>query len=443
MTTSRRRLLSPVVVLLAALALAHDAWPCTDALASADDPVVTRAHDVAAMIGGEAKVPDGVYDAAFLKAVPPAQLLGIMQNLATLGEVTELVRTGFASSLEGVFEIHFSSGQVLPMTLTVGADTRHLVVGLFFGAPETEIADLDGVLAKLGELHGRVGFAAARLGDHGCEWIARRESETTLALGSSFKLYVLGELAAQIAAGRRAWTDVVPLREEWMSVPSGTLQDWPAGSPLTLHSLATFMISISDNTATDHLLHTLGRKAVEARVAEMGHATPARMRPFLSTGEMFRIKFAPGEEEARAWLRLDEAKRRTWLDEVCPELPISGEGTDPAALARPKLVDEVEWFASAEDLCRAMDALRRAGEHDPMLLPVLAVNPGIPAAKGSFDYVGYKGGSETGVLSMAFLLRKGKTWYALAVVWNDPAAEVDTGELVGIVSGALRLVAKS
>lgn len=172
----------------------------------------------------------------------------------------------------------------------------------------------------------------------------------------------------------------------------------------------------------------------------MGNSVPARNRPFLTTGEMFRIKFTVGNAEPDAYLRLDEDKRRKWLDEFCPELPLSGAGTDPAALARPRYIDTIEWFASAEDLCRAMDALRRAAEADARVLDVLSINPGIPAAKRSFDFVGYKGGSETGVLAMAFLLRSGDDWYALAAAWNDTEAELDEAEMLTIMTRAMRVI---
>ena len=50
------------------------------------------------------------------------------------------------------------------------------------------------------------------------------------------------------------------------------------------------MISISDNTATDHLLHHLGRRNVEGQMVAMGHGTPQRNRPLLSTREMVMLR---------------------------------------------------------------------------------------------------------------------------------------------------------
>ena len=71
-------------------------------------------------------------------------------------------------------------------------------------------------------------------------------------------------LREEVEAGRRAWDEVVRLEEAWKSLPSGLLQGWPEGSPLTLHTLAALMISLSDNTATDALIALLGRERLEA-----------------------------------------------------------------------------------------------------------------------------------------------------------------------------------
>ena len=54
-------------------------------------------------------------------------------------------------------------------------------------------------------------------------------------------------------------------------------------------------------------------------------------------------------------------------------------------------------------------------------------------------YLGYKGGSEPGVIQMTFLLRR-KTgeWRAVAASWTNPAAAIDEGRFVALVA---RLVA--
>ena len=89
------------------------------------------------------------------------------------------------------------------------------------------------------------------------EWML---TGVALGIGSAFKLYVLAELVRAVNDGERQWADVVALDSDVMSGPSGVLQGWPTGTPMTLQTLATLMIYISDNTATYNLVRV--RRAV-------------------------------------------------------------------------------------------------------------------------------------------------------------------------------------
>src|SRR5690606_39753601 len=64
-----------------------------------------------------------------------------------------------------------------------------------------------------------------------------------------------------------------------VSLPTGILQEWPVGTPMTIQSLATLMISISDNTATDVLLRVAGRDT------EIGRASCRERRQSAAAGE--------------------------------------------------------------------------------------------------------------------------------------------------------------
>src|SRR6185436_20311127 len=128
--------------------------------------------------------------------------------------------------------------------------------------------------------------------------LASLEPEQPLAIGSAFKLFILAELNRQIGAGQRHWSDVVALDRR--SIPSGTLQTWPPGSPVTLHTLAALMISVSDNSAADMLLHLLGRENVERMMGTLGVSSAARNRPLISTVEMGAIKTGPAPS-VNAW----------------------------------------------------------------------------------------------------------------------------------------------
>ena len=68
---------------------------------------------------------------------------------------------------------------------------------------------------------------------------------------------------------------------------------------------------------------------------------------------------------------------------------------------------------------------------------VLAVNPGLNWPAASWPYVGFKGGSEPGVLDLTFLLRRADgQWFVLTSTWNNPAKPVDEAQFVGLMQRA-------
>jgi hypothetical protein len=103
-------------------------------------------------------------------------------------------------------------------------------------------------------------------------------------------------------------------------------------------------------------------------------------------------------------------------------------------------IDSVEWFASPAAMAKALDWLRSEG--GDTALAILAVNPGVtPAMAERFAYIGYKGGSEPGVIAMNFLVRtKAGRWFAVAGHWNDAAKPVDNLRFATLMSRALGLV---
>ncbi|WP_426256186.1 serine hydrolase [Sphingomonas sp. DC2300-3] len=249
-------------------------------------------------------------------------------------------------------------------------------------------------------------------------------------LGSAFKLWVLAETARQVATGKHRWDEVVPVAAP--SLPSGILQAWPAATPVTLQTLATLMISISDNTAADTLIGVLGRNEVDAMAARFGATGPV-----LTTREAFAIKADP--TRIAAWKGADAADRRALL--AAQASAMATQRIDPLMFSSgPIANDSVEWFASPKDMARLLAHLRDAG---PVVRAIMRINPGIdPATAARFRYVGFKGGSEPGVITLNLLAqaRDGR-WYAVVGDWHRPDAGVDDAAFVALVSRALALVA--
>ncbi|HEU4614518.1 MAG TPA: hypothetical protein VFS15_20625, partial [Kofleriaceae bacterium] len=78
------------------------------------------------------------------------------------------------------------------------------------------------------------------------------------------------------------------------------------------------------------------------------------------------------------------------------------------------------------------------------LLDVLSINPGIPIDKAQWPYIGFKGGSEPGVINLTWLLRRADDkWFVVTLTANsDAGGTVPEDKLLGVATGALELLAK-
>jgi hypothetical protein len=367
----------------------------------------------------------------FLQSVPVEKITPLLVAMAKEhGGVQEVQLESQDGSYSGRYRFLFGGGVQASISLHLEAQSPYQVVGLRVGPAKHALADWPKLLEKLGKLPGHVGLEVARLGEK-ARVLASLGASEPMALGSTFKLYILGALVKY----RIPWDRVVRLRAEDRSLPSGILQTWPVGSPLTVHSLATQMISISDNTATDTLLKLVGRRKVEAMLKEMGNSAPTRTVPFLSTREMFVLESHKALRQR--YLSGNEKARRSILNQEVP-------GMEPAfgSLPRsPQAIDQLEWFASPSDLTRALDWLRVLGEETA--LDILGINRGLKIPEGSFPYAGYKGGSNKGVLNMSWLLRhKSGDWYVLTLGWNNPKQILDENRFYTLAQEALDLLAR-
>ena len=408
-------------------------------------PLEKRAADVCGLFRQTSGDYTSIFAPAFLAKVPEAQLTAIFaQYFSQLGRCTATKLTARAGENAGEFDFTFEKNFSVHGNLAVNAAAPNLIEGLLLSAPTSLSATLTDIARDLKKLPGQTSLLVARLENDQVTPIAALNADGELAIGSAFKLYVLGELAREVDANERKLTDVVTLDDRWYSLPSGVLQTWPHGSPVTLHTLASFMISISDNTAADQLLNILGRERVENLVAETKHAQSNLNQPFLSTLEMFKLKGEPTHKAAEQYLALDVNGRRRFLAEQIAA--IKREDTKPFADGKPAYIDRIEWFASATDLCRIMNWLRRNTEPNTRassLRDVLSINTGsgLNVSRERWSFIGFKGGSEPGVLNMTYLLQsKSGQWYAMAITWNDPTAPLDNSKVFGLVQRALQII---
>lgn len=395
-----------------------------------------RAHqllDILAAPGNETEF----FAPLFLDAVPLDRWRAIAADLrARHGTPVALGAVRTESATAGQVEIRYERATV-GFTLVVAPQSPGRVIGLQIVGARTADDSFDKVMADLTALPGQSALSIARLTDAGPQVIHSRNATTQMATGSSFKLYILAELARAIAAGERRWSDVIPLGPKSFS---GRLMRWPDAAPMTLHSLATAMIAESDNSAADTLLLALGRDRVDAMVTASGHADPVSTLPLLTTAEAFALKMPAAADLRACYAAATPDARRALLRDAAARL--TAASVDIGSVAEsPVAIDSIEWFASPTDSIALLDRLRRTGGD---ALPILAVNPGIaPADAKRWRYLGYKGGSEPGVIAMNVLAQaQDGGWYALSASWNNPAARVDEPGFVALVTRALNLLAQ-
>ena len=408
-------------------------------------PVERRAAEVCAQFRQNPGDYERLFATEFLAKIPAAQLTAIFtQYFSQLGRCTTTKVSKAQSENAAEFEFRFEKGFRVQVNISVNAPAPNLIDSLWFGNPTSLASSLSDLTNELKTLPGETSILVARLSDESMIPLVAHNTDRELAIGSAFKLFVLTELAREVNANERKLSDVVALDDSAYSLPSGTLQTWPRGSPVTLHTLAAFMISISDNSAADHLMKILGRERVESALAETKHAKPQMDMPFLSTLELFKLKGEPTHKAAEQYLSLDVNGRRKFLAEQIAR--VKREDAKPYPDGKPAYIDRIEWFASTSDLCRVMNWLRQkteAGMPAAPLRDVLAINPGsglnIPRERWSF--IGFKGGSEPGVLNMTYLLRSTTAqWYAMSISWNDAQSPLEIGRVIAIVQRALQII---
>ena len=417
-----------------------------------DTPAGQQLAWVVSIINGEREIPDSTgieanFAPSFLDILPASDLIATFQQLqAALAplEVTEIVGLETPLMLNVVTSTRDGSQIVVSISVEDGDD--HLIDGLLFAPYDQQEIEFptfgswEEVSDALASDSGSFGISVSHLNGAELEPVNQVQEDVAFAIGSLFKLYVLAAVITTIEAGDLAWSDEIEVVEEYLSYPSGVTQSEPLGTMISVEVLASRMISISDNTATDLLLHHIGRDAVEQALGTLGNSVPELNRPFLSTREMFLLKL--GDEDTRnAFVAANEADRRAQLDELSRASlpPIS----DVVAWTSPVAIDTIEWFATMRDIEHALLSLRDAWAR-PGLEPVkdiMMANLGLPFDRDIWSLVAFKGGSEPGVLALGWLLERsdGEVFtFALAV--NDTTTPLDQEAITLTAGGAVALL---
>jgi len=288
--------------------------------------------------------------------------------------------------------------------VNIQLDALGRIAAMQIRTPIQNFKDPSDILAALGAMEGRVAYLVTGNG----EVLYAQQHKAPLAVSSGFKLGVLAVVADEIAAGRLSWDHVIKLGAGDMSLPPGEMQTLPIGSPVTVHTLAAFMISQSDGTATDALINLVGRDKVAKKLG---------VDFVLTTAEFYKLKADPALRLRYA--TADLATKQAIASQLSAmPLPDAGDVGAP-------LDTGIEWYLPATTLCSLISEV--AG------LDVFKINPGV-ASKSDWDRIAFKGGSEVGVASLTTeVTDKSGTRYCVAAIANDNQP-LDEGRLTSLYS---------
>lgn len=319
------------------------------------------------------------------------------------------------------------------------------------GAPVTAIStgirwdDLDQSLSSYAT---ESNFLVAEFAGNGCITIHARNADQPLAIASVFKLYVLGELARQVQLGDAGWSDTVQVSDDLRSMPSGDYAWVKAGTSTTVRDLAEAMIWHSDNTATDHLIDYLGRDNVQRAFAAFGQQDPERNSPLLLTRELFGIKMSQSEDWMSRYMAASDDEQLAMVEATIDPMRINPDG-GWGNWNGPTAIEGIEWFASANDLCRVMSSLWSMGAQTGLepVRDILTGNRSGVTDTTTWPLAGYKGGYEAGVVNLTFVLQRsdGRVFFVTTGYnqeYGSVAQSAGRGELdgvfacLGVVAGA-------
>jgi hypothetical protein len=398
---------------------------------------------------GHLPVPDGQvrahFNAAFL-AQDDAAVLNQSLQAVTRADLLSIQ----VSELNTVIAIVSARGAG-PTEIWLTVDRRGLISELRIspattGSTSSTWADVDAALRSVAP---QVRLLVADVSNGSCRTVHSIDPGTAAPIGAAFKLYVLDALGQAVASGTVRWNQPLTVTAQLKSLPAGQLQNEPNGTQVSVLNTAAAMTSLSDNTATDMLMNLVGRSAVEAALTATGMANPALDRPLLTTREIFVLKLRQWPALAERYISANEPSRRTLLSSTIDRAPLPAVAAAGSWIA-PRDINSLEYFASASDICRAYTALAALAAR-PGLSPigeVLSLNDdSLALDPAQWKTTWFRGGSEPGVLTMAYLAttRTGHS-YVVTVLAEDPSQPIDetiaAPVMLSAIKGAFTLAAR-
>lgn len=286
-----------------------------------------------------------------------------------------------------------------------------------------------------------------------CHPIHAHDANLLRATGSVFKTWVLGGLAERVKAGQLDPAQDVAFVASERVFAGSEINSEPFGTLFTLGDLATLMIGVSDNSATDLVHEVTGRSHIDSYVAGSGVADPDVLRPMLSVNEQFHLIFSFDLPTATGYVNDTEANQLTFInDQIVPLGPVSA-----FPYANDSLMTSGTWRASALDVCANYSRLRQYARGTPareLVDRAMGASVAQVGVRNHWDRAWYKGGSlvsgATGyhVLAHAWLLEdNGRPPFVVVAMANDSSGGIEDADglfkVQSLLSRILEVVAES
>lgn len=335
-----------------------------------------------------------LFSSQFLGQVSITQIQKIVDDLkVSLGTLKSI------NVSNGSGTIDFEKGE-LPVSISL--DQQGQISTLWFSAPHFKIVSLDETVKGLHE--NAVGKTSLLVVVDNKPIVVEND-KTPMAVGSTFKLLVLKAYEDAIKKGELKRETIVSLKEKNRSLPTGVLQNLPAGTPVNLELLAQLMIQISDNTATDSLIEVLKKPRIEA--------LSPRNSPMLTTRELFQLIDSSNEQLRNKFKTGTKSARLEVLSEL-DKLPLPSV----SSIGKSATWQDAEWYMSANEICPLLESVQDAPALNSSLNPLFK--------NLNWQKIGFKGGSEYGVINFSVIGNTQKGHKVCAVFTangNEPQPE--------------------
>ncbi len=418
---------------LAAVCVAFSA----SALTSDEKPLDARINDVCSVLRAETEYDyAGLFGPGFVQQVPESQFKQITGGLVRqYGDCQNASVTRRKADEAAQIQTQHAGGKTLNFNIQVDTGSGQ-IVGLLFTGEAVDASAYDSDEKVLGHFEQVPGQVSVLVSD-GARALISMHPDVLHATGSMFKMWVLGALADAINAGEFSWDQTIEVREELITLSSPTLSKHPKGEPMTVQAMAEAMISVSDNGATDHLIDLLGRTRIEEYIARHG-LSRGNNTPFLYTRELFKVRAKFSEDDYTRYKQGDRATRLAML-EALPDRTTMQLVVDLSLWKKPHHIEDVEWYATPVDVCKTV--LHLYALDNPQVNRAMSINTPMPQGIDRPEFVGYKGGSEPGVLEMAYVVKLAdQAPLCVYAGVNDVDNPVDESAFVAHVRGLLRHV---